>query len=93
MICTPCALAADNKNQINLPRCPACRRHVQVYGTSPDFPGSYNKIMHHRVTNPEGGPRVKCPGSGKHALITGHDACTGCDCQHHPAGTRQQKEN
>lgn len=78
MICLPCRIAADARVDDRLPRCPACKRHVQVYSTASQ------KIMNHKVSVPGGDPRQKCPGSGKHAMIVGHAACTGCDCQHHP---------
>ncbi|HKZ21176.1 MAG TPA: hypothetical protein VJQ57_13830 [Acidimicrobiia bacterium] len=85
MICNPCAAAADNRVR-DTTRCAACKREVLVYGNTKR---SY-RIMVHKVANPDGGPRVKCPGSTKAPLVTGHDACTGCDCQHHPVGTRQK---
>lgn len=86
MICTPCARAADSPGEVRVYRCAACKWPKDVYPRS-------EIIVHHRVKSPTGeGPRVKCPGSGKRALITGHNACTGCDCQHHPAGTRQRKD-
>ena len=85
MICQPCATAADYKLLSDETWCAACKRRM------PTYPGSFNKIMQHRTTNPTGsGPRVKCPGSGKAPLVIGHDACTGCDCQHRPVGTRQK---
>lgn len=77
MICAPCAAAADGKASAYATFCAACKRHIAVYTTASQ------KIVQHKVRG-QGRPRVKCPGSGKHALITGHDACTGCDCQHHP---------
>lgn len=76
MICQPCAMAADGFIAAHT-WCAACKRQVNLYRAS-------KKIIWHRVKNPAGGPRMKCPGSGKAPLVTGHDACTGCDCQHHP---------
>lgn len=79
MICQPCAAEADYRVKHDVTRCPACKREVPTYTKlSP-------KIVWHKVSPPEGGPRVRCPGSGKFPLVVGHAACTGCDCQHHPA--------
>ena len=78
MICNPCAFAADFRVRSDITRCAACKREILTYSTASRI------VMVHKVSNPEGGPRVRCPGSGKMALIQGHDACTGCDCQHHP---------
>lgn len=76
MICQPCAMAADGFIAAHT-RCAACKRQIAVYTTASQ------KIVAHRVRG-EGRPRAKCPGSGKVAMIVGHGACTGCDCQHHP---------
>lgn len=78
MICQPCAAEADYRVNHLVSRCPACKRHIQVHSTASQ------KIMNHKVSVPGGGPRQKCSGSGKHAMVVGHAACTGCDCQHHP---------
>ena len=85
MICQPCAISADAQKRASeadfggiVTRCPGCLRFIAVYTTASQ------KIIWHKVKNPDGGTRVKCPGSGKHALISGHSACTGCDCAHHP---------
>lgn len=77
MICQPCALAAD-KRVVDFPRCAACKRQMTLYPAS-------RLVVIHKVSSPNPpGPRVRCPGSAKAPLVEGHDACTGCDCQHHP---------
>lgn len=78
MICQPCAYAADAQKAgvREGTRCAACKRPITTYS-------DYSRvIMVHKAPNPDGGPRVRCPGSAKAALVTGHAACTGCDCQH-----------
>lgn len=79
MICLPCRIAADNRVRQDVTRCPACDREMPLY------PGSGIVVIHKVSGSTQGGPRKRCSGSQAAPLVTGHAACTGCDCQHHPA--------
>lgn len=78
MICLPCRIAADTRVRQGVTRCPACRREMPLYPRS-------GVVVIHKARSPIfNTPRERCPGSKAAPLVTGHDACTGCDCQHHP---------
>lgn len=81
MICKPCARAADRKTGGTSLACACCGKWpVCVYRT--DVPLEEQKVVRHKF----GG--IKCPGTGRPPIVrSGHDFCTGCDCQHEPVGS------
>jgi hypothetical protein len=83
VICKPCAWEADG-NAFGT-RCRVCLREIAVYCTSPAYP-SYNLILVHGAFGMK-----RCPGSKEQAIVTGHAACTGCDCAHLPVGTGREE--
>ena len=86
MICKPCAAEADGTYEGERV-CSVCRLPYKVYRD--DVPLHKQRVVFHkRLSTMDRTNTVRCPGTKQAPVMSnGHDACTGCDCQHKPVGS------